>query len=352
MALEDIEIGTLILKEKPQFINSAYVFGRLLSVEDHLSSIMDSFFSMNENDQKEFLKLSNKYLDPNSLKREWKRFAQVQEEKGISNAQFHVDRNFVLKIICIFFSNSCTNRHGHARVGINFSRFNHSCSSNAENTNNDDGDMIIRATFKIKVGEEIAINVDPVGSGMKNKKARHDELGFICLCELCKEEDINNDDETYKKFQKLQKETEKARLSYFDEKITPHRVFDFIEKAISCQKQMYNLAENKKASKTFILAEISFECFASAVYGYNVAKKLVFDMGRKEFVGKLEYFKEECEKLAKNTLQMVKTYRGNDSEVTRMWEKWSQNIENWFKNPSDLDKDLFLGSRRLPYYRN
>merc|ERR1712141_875174 len=95
IALQDIEIGTLILKEKPQCIPKISIMDvsrGLHSYEDHLCSLMDSFFSMSKNFQEEYLTLYNKYLDPNSLsdscKREyslWKRFAELHEEKWISN---------------------------------------------------------------------------------------------------------------------------------------------------------------------------------------------------------------------------------------------------------------------------
>merc|ERR1712141_280264 len=112
IALEDIEIGTLILKEKPQCIpeiRAMDVNSGLHSYDDHLCSLMDSFFSMDKNVQEEYLTLYNKYLDPRlqfDLYPQWERFAQLHEKKWISNAQFHVDRHFILKIICIFYTNS------------------------------------------------------------------------------------------------------------------------------------------------------------------------------------------------------------------------------------------------------
>ena len=65
IALRDIKPGTLIYKEKPQFVlkrNQVYIL-----------DFMDSFYAMSENDQKEFLELSNAYLDLNSLPDEKKK---------------------------------------------------------------------------------------------------------------------------------------------------------------------------------------------------------------------------------------------------------------------------------------
>ena len=220
IALEDIEIGTLILKEKfqciPKIECSDYIS------DDYLCSLMDSFFSMKKNVQEEFLTLNNKFLDPHSLSQRkdyfiWKRFAELQEEKWISNSQlkFRIDRHFILKLICIYHSNGFSTGYlggvGYA-VGIKSSRFNHSCSPNSESGMTID-EMNVRATSKIKKGEEICTNYFALILAMKNKKERQDclqkEWQFICSCERCQDEEINKDDETYEKFQKLQEEAQK-----------------------------------------------------------------------------------------------------------------------------------------------
>ena len=91
IALEDIEIGTLILKEKcrkPKIAYKDFKSG-LHSYEDYLCSLLDLFFSMNKNDQDEYLMLHNGFLHPDSLsdlRKEdyvyWARFAQFHEENG------------------------------------------------------------------------------------------------------------------------------------------------------------------------------------------------------------------------------------------------------------------------------
>ena len=134
IAIEDIEIGTLVMKEKLQCVPKIgtleigltdMLSGRY-SLDDYHCSILKAFFSMSKKDQKEFLKLSNNFLDTSSLSDEnrdaylgFKRFAQLQEKHRIS------DSNFVLKILCIFVSNMFdTVCKG---VGLKISRFNHSC---------------------------------------------------------------------------------------------------------------------------------------------------------------------------------------------------------------------------------
>ena len=66
---------------------------------------------------------------------------------------------------------------------------------------------------------------------------------FVCSCELCQEEEIDNDDETYQKFQNLKEEVEKIKRNYISNPFESK--FDHFEKVIACRKQMYNLAKNK-----------------------------------------------------------------------------------------------------------
>ena len=101
---------------------------------------------------------------------------------------------------------------------------------------------------------------------------------------------------------------------------------DYIEKAISCRKQMFKLAENKKAPTGFMITMILEKWFDLEAKRYRFAKV------SKESVGKMEYFKGECEKLAKITHQMAKTIYGNDSKFTRDCKERYENFENWFKN--------------------
>ena len=119
------------MKEKIQpfsRIKTSDVKSGVHSYSELLCSMMDSFFAMEKNDQEEFFTQNNAYSDPTSLSDKdkdkysyWKRFAQASEEKYPG---LHAD--CVLKVIGIFFSN--------VGVGIKMSRFNHSCSPNAEKT--------------------------------------------------------------------------------------------------------------------------------------------------------------------------------------------------------------------------
>ena len=119
VALQDIKIGTLILKEKCQLEPK---------IQNDLWSLIESFFFMTKFDQEDFLRLSNPFKDlPDLIKTRkegygnWMAFAN-----HYSIQKPEVDRELVLKIICIFESNKFIDS-----VAIKSSRINHSCRSNA-----------------------------------------------------------------------------------------------------------------------------------------------------------------------------------------------------------------------------
>ena len=136
IALRDIKCGTLIWKEKPQFN----------PINENARGLMECFFSMNSNDQKDFLNLGNAFLDVNSLNIQMKKsyFAW----KKVSESQDNFDGNLMLKIICIYRTNGFPGQG----VATKISRINHSCCSNAEHFLNGDGKIEIRSTSKILAG--------------------------------------------------------------------------------------------------------------------------------------------------------------------------------------------------------
>ena len=112
VALKDIEIGTLILKEKPQCLGSTP------------DNVIESFECMSKCDQEEYLKLYNAYSG----------------RQGFSD------------VLGIYMTNSFP-----TGVGIKTSRFNHSCSPNAVRQWEDDRSEI-RAWSKIKAGDFFDMN--------------------------------------------------------------------------------------------------------------------------------------------------------------------------------------------------
>ena len=70
------------------------------------------------------------------------------------------------------------------------SRFNHSCSSNANVTwNEDEKAKVVQSVSDIKIGDEITVNYDWQETSMKKLETRQDYLsknwGFKCWCDLC-----------------------------------------------------------------------------------------------------------------------------------------------------------------------
>ena len=112
--------------------------------------------------------------------------------------------NLMVDILGIYKTNSEKNG-----VGIQKSRFNHSCAANAEDGSNKNSEIVqLRAISKIKAGEEITINYFPAKTSMVNFKTRQEFLmktfEFRCICKLCKEGEI--DEDKYEKFAKLDQE--------------------------------------------------------------------------------------------------------------------------------------------------
>ena len=207
---------------------------------------------------------------------------------------------------------------------------NHSCIPNAERIENDADELEVRATSNILEGQEITITyIDP----MKNFKERREfchKYGFVCSCDLCQYEEINNDDEIYQKFQDLKDEAEKTFSNVCDDDLPENRFsfekkFHQIEKAVVCQNQMYNLARNKKSLKFFSLKIIG-KAFYYASFGYDLA--MMNGSHKKEFAGKME---EECEKLSKEGLQIAEMIFGQKDSMTKEWKEKNQDFKNWYK---------------------
>ena len=125
--------------------------------------------------------------------------------------------NLMVDILGIYKTNSEKNG-----VGIQKSRFNHSCAANAEDGSEKNSEIVqLRAVSKIKAGEEITTNYFPAKTSMVNFKTRQEFLmktfEFRCICNLCKEGEI--DEDKYKKYAKLDQEEQilfqNGLFSYF-----------------------------------------------------------------------------------------------------------------------------------------
>ena len=120
-----------------------------------LLSIYYIFFSeMNESDQDEYMKLSNKYENIQALPMKEKSELRILLEQRKAQCETNVDQNSkMLKIFHIYETNSFQD----CGVCIKISRFNHSCRPNANQKLLQNSSVEIRAMSNINEGEEITL---------------------------------------------------------------------------------------------------------------------------------------------------------------------------------------------------
>ena len=197
---------------------------------------------------------------------------------------------------------------------------------------------------------------------------------FKCNCELCQKEAISNDDdERYEKFEKLRKETKRlhnesrqdlanlpilSRIQsiYPGTTLTPtmikesiyQKLIDNTKKAISCFKEMYELAQNPKEPSRFM--PYYHEIIISVIgFGFNMALAgCMFAQGGLDLcfqpdVSSLEYFKDECQNFSKIGLQMAENMCGSYSILTKKWKE-RNNFEQWMAQEVEEDEKLWSNS--------
>ena len=131
VALKDLKKGTLVLKEKPQFVSVTESSG--MWKKESYSEVLSNFNSMSKSNQVDYLKLSNQF---NEL---------CVDKSKISTTE---NCEILEQIIGIYETNKFK-----GGVGIQASRFNHSCSSNAEGVwNKEESTREFRVIKKISKG--------------------------------------------------------------------------------------------------------------------------------------------------------------------------------------------------------
>ena len=176
----------MIWEEIPQCTAEASGRGDL----NWIMSVTKSFDQMSQTDQEKYLQLHNIFKNTQDLQPE--KIHGQNELKLMMNKIFGVDgAEKVLAILNIFETNffSDSNRDF---LGIQTSRFNHSCFPNADWFSIPEKEEIeIRAMSRIKEGDEITIKYFEGSVSMNCKKSRQECLmltqNFICSCDSCKE---------------------------------------------------------------------------------------------------------------------------------------------------------------------
>jgi len=338
VALKDMKIGTLILEEVPKFPPekkdtnekfSAFLFG-----------LIDSFDSMSENDQSEFMKLSNQFKDD-------KEFESLVEEK-ITNANLENAEELketlkkAIEILGI-----CKTNCFPSGVLLKTSRFNHSCASNAEliiGGEGEKGNCEIRTVSKIKSGDEITINYHKVETGLIKKAERQEILleywGFECHCPVCEEEETSDtkaNDEKYDYYENCKKVAEAFCGARNRDKTK--MTHENLKKEIFCYKEMYKMAKEKKASRQYLLKHICEEGWQTALCGYETVTGFVKQIKEKAKKGKgkrlldeekrqlvtmtkqAEEFQKDCQQFSKIGELLTKQIFGANSASYLQWQE-------------------------------
>ena len=265
VAVKKINVGTLILSEKPQVIAKGMAPSAIF-----FKTLMPSFNNLTNDDQEEYLNLHNRFDKEKPL------FLKLLPKDlllGMNPEEIQTYSDQVLKISNIYK----TNAFDHDGVGIQVSRFNHSCSANAasiwdeqKHTNQ------IRTVSKINIGDEICINYSASSLFMKNLQIRQDWLllqwGFKCNCTICLEETRNTDsNRKYERYSHLESEAKS-----FEQKSYSSHIFgqlDIIRRQIDCYKEMYKIALEKKPARSH-LVNLLDDGFIAATRGYCQCKVL------------------------------------------------------------------------------
>ena len=113
---------------------------------------------------------------------------------------------------------------------------------------------------------------------MQDFPSRQEKLlnwGFICKCERCEEEksNKNNDNEVYRKFDKIMKKAKKLNSDYKNNH--PICNLDQLMLEVICYEELYKLAKEKKVSWSFIIDHILDYGFKAAFLGFLCSQRKI-----------------------------------------------------------------------------
>ena len=170
------------------------------------------------------------------------------------------------KVYNIYLSNRFENG-----LGIKTSRFNHSCQPNAYI----DGQNQLGSISNIKKGEEITISyLDDFVNGMRKCEFRQQNLFqlwfFICSCDTC-EKDTENDNQLEKLMKEVEEYHKSCKKAFEIGQVKGHEHYplEMCRKEISCYKQIYKIAKDKKINSASIF-RILERAFGAASLGYQL----------------------------------------------------------------------------------
>ena len=326
-ATKDIKIGSLILKETPILaMHEDYQFNykNVLAI-DQLQELNKKFCKLPFEQQVLYLNLDNLYtrnidnVDEIS-KEKYKLFKDFLLKRNPTQPELAIDK--VIMIMQIYD----TNAFGYG-VGLLTARLNHSCARNAQvDWNKSTKTHDIRATRKIRKGEEILINYWSVLEKTSDRqKYILERYHFKCECSLCNDE---GSDLKMEQFLEVNKNRERLENEEFS--------IDVGKELISCYKEFYKLAKELSIDFKFIEDKILDHGFRASVTGAYFAKQ------QNNFFY-YEEFAEEAMKFAEIGLKISKYMHGEPSEK---WIEWNNKepytIENFYSefNVSERLREL------------
>lgn len=320
-ALKIIAKGTLIMVEKPQVTAK----GSPPEV-NFFRTLMSSFNNLKKDDKEDYLKLKDRFGAQTDPYYPMNGLPTVPKELflGMNAIETQDYSDQISKIFSIYQSNSFDDG-----VGIQRSRFNHSCCANVAYVWNQELQSIeYRALYEIKLGEELCINYMPRSIFMKNLQTRQHCLlltwGFSCVCSICLDETKNDANEKYAKFEQLKLDAKALELQWHLS--TGIGTFELIRQAINCCKEMCEITREKKLDSSY-LVPILEDGFLAASRGYWQAKAL-----RK--LNLMEEFLKESENFAKLTALLKQALNGCLAEV---WRQRSQDCQNWLNEVYNIN---------------
>ena len=308
-ALKKIKKGTLILTEKAQFKPKFEHGFECLSSKKYgdckpcIEELMAAFNNMNPMDQDEYMKLSNKFdtehFGPKLVKLE-----------RMSRQMFPASGNYlsyllIADILGIYLSNLW----GHdGSISLNAFRFKHSCSPNTNYYGDNKDVLIIKATSKIAIGEEITANRYCSRLFMKDLKTRQkflwEQFGFKCQCDLCEMEAKDGDNFRYPVYANMVDHVKNLKERFKQQ--TNEQREETCRRGIASYKEMYKCAKECSANRLYIINDILLPGFDWAVAVHLFATKI----SNKALA---ETFKKEAECFAKAGLQIAEILFGKYS---------------------------------------
>ena len=297
------------------------------------AKIMTAYNQMKPEDQRQYLKLRNKFIDKDY---------NPPMPLALHGWRIGVHRIFphpelVIQVTEIFSTNNIQHPHYEdLSVSIEASKFKHSCSANCvlESVPTEDGgwEFTIRNVSRVIQWDYLTVNRFGHDLGMQNLAARRKYLlenhGFKCECDLCQIEENNGDNYRYELYQNFKAQSDRlledTRKAHEAKQF--HREEEIFRRGVACYREMYKYAKECDAPRSLITDKILKEGLRAAIRGHIHCILYTFNKKQQEL------FKNESEAFAKAGLAIDKIVSGTESDSYRFWiARSGENFEEYVK---------------------